>query len=167
MRNSTKRLIAFRAFALANLGFVCFGLWRLGLVIAQPAFSASMPSAAYERQFFYFFVACNLALLGALLYSSWRLWSMLPGAVWHSTLVYAAIILYNLFVGMSWALPEPWGSSIGLAVVAGANAGLRALHATGYPLVAILLLNLVRHYTRMHSHEAGPKRPAKDRTAPE
>ena len=158
MRNTTKRLIVFRAFALANLGFVCVGLWRLGFTVARPVPFLSAPNATYVREFFYLLAAISVLLLAGMVYSGWRLWVMLPGAVWHSTVIFAAIIFYNLFLGMSWGLPDPWGSSIALAVVAGGNLALRALNWTGYPLLAILGLNLVRHYTRLHSPEPVPRR---------
>lgn len=162
MRNHTKRVLVFRAFALANGLFVAIGLWRLTVAIVQAA--PNLPvhhKAPYGWQFFFAFAACNLLLLAALVLTSVRLWQLLRGAVLHSTWVYAAIVLYNLVVGLGWALPDPWGGSVAMAVVAGANLGVRAFVWTGYPLLAAIALNITRHYTRMRSDPHGKNRQRK------
>jgi hypothetical protein len=152
VRNRTKRLLIFRAFALANGAFVALGVGRLAPAIFQ-AFQ-EFPvryDLTYAREMFFVFAVCNLILLAALAITAVRLWRMAHAAVLHSTWVYAGVVIYNLAIGLLWALPDPWGSSVGIAAVAGGNLGLRALHWTGYPVIAALALNVARHHTRMHS----------------
>lgn len=161
IRNRTIRTVTFRTFAGLNLLFAAQGFWALGA--ASFVAMRNLPPFSVVRYFPHFligFAVCNIIFLFGLVASAFYLWEMRHGAVRRSTYLYAAIILYAFLVNVMVALPKPWGSSVNLASPGG-NAGLAWMQVSGYPLVALIVLNVVKYYTRRSSaHAVEPARKA-------
>ena len=156
IRNRTIRLIAFRTIAALNLVFAIQGFWALGKAVFQ-AISA-MPShaaARYLPHFFIAFSACNVVFLFGLMVSASLLWEMRHRAVRRASILYVAMILFIFLKDIAGGLAGPWGPSATLAGLAGANAGLAWMELSGYPLVALVVLNVVKYLTRHSSHQDG------------
>jgi hypothetical protein len=160
IRNRTIRLIVFRVFAAFNLLFAIQGFWALG----QASFVAisTMPGhapARYVPHFFLVFSACNIAFLFGLMVSASLLWEMRHRAVRRSSYLFVGMIVYIFLKDMAGALVSPWGASATLAGLAGGNAGISWMERSGYPLIALLVLNAVKYLTRRSSqHAVSPPR---------
>ena len=163
IRNRTIRLIVFRTFAALNLLFAAQGFWALGATsfVAMRSFPQHV-AIRYVPQFFIGFAACNVVFLFGLLISAFLLWEMRHGAVRRSDYLFVAMIAYIFLKDISAALPNPWGASASLANLAGGNAGLSWMELCGYPLIALGVLNIVKHMTRRSTqHDGGGPRDGK------
>ena len=156
IRNRTVRLLVFRTFAVANVLFAAQGFWALGA--ASFVAMRTIPQhveVRYIPHFFIGFTACNTVFLFGLVGSAFLLWEMRHGAVRRSSYLFVAMILYIFLKDIAGALSNPWGPSATLANLAGGNAGLFWIEISGYPLIALLVLNLVKYLTRRSSHHGG------------
>ncbi len=152
IRNRTIRLVVFRTFAALNLLFAVQGFWALGKA-AYVAIS-TMPNhvaARFVPQFFIAFSACNVVFLFGLMLSASFLWEMRHRAVRRSSILFIAMIVYIFLKDMAGGLSGAWGASATLASLAGGNAGISWMERFGYPLVALVVLNLVKYLTRRSS----------------
>ena len=152
IRNRTIRLIAFRTIAALNIVFAIQGFWALGK--ASYIALSTMPghvAARYVPQFFIAFSACNVLFLLGLMLSASLLWGMRHRAVRRSNILFVAIIVYIFLKDMAGGIAGVLGASVTLANLDGGNAGLLWMELSGYPLVALVVLNVVKYLTRHSS----------------
>lgn len=162
IRNRTVRVAVFRTFAVLSLLYVGQGFWALGAAAygARQTLSKRLV-LAYIPHFYILFALCNVAFLLGLVVSAYYLWEMRHGAVRRTSILMIAMILYIFLKDVVPALPNPFGSSASLANLLGANAGLLWLELSGYPLVALVVLNAVKYYTRRSTQHGSTSKDGK------
>lgn len=151
-----------RVIALANVAFVLVGAYDVQIAVsAFPLLGRAMASASvlsdfpYRAPAFYVMTALNALFLLALLPCSYYLWRLRPFGRVLSNVVFGTEIGFWLSpYALKFALLE-WGDDKAqllrnsIALVAPlANSGLAAQFAVWYPLMILVLLNVI--YPRLH-----------------
>jgi hypothetical protein len=148
-----------RAFAIVNVLLVMFGLYFLVKTVLRHYGLPPYPGApAYYHQAFYGRSIINLLFLLALLTGSAFLWRLQRRGLWICNIVFGGEILYifatdllivpSIFVGGKLALFD-----LALGATAGTgDMGINAQVLTGYPIIALIALNIA--YRKLHRHEA-------------
>lgn len=137
-----------KLFGMANLAFGAIGI--IGIVVGALSIftvQARMPaSPPYVREMFVVMSAVNLAFLVTLVIAGIGLLRLQTGAVTICNFIFVAEVLYFCGVGLLWGptgMQRPLALSIGAATGIG-NLGIAPQILTGYPLIALVALNLVR-----------------------
>ncbi len=150
-----------RSFGVAN---VVFGLVGLAAIVASVALRAtrtvSRCEAPYVAQAYYVATAINLICVLALLYAGVCLWQVQRRGVIISNALFVFEIVY--FVGSSWiglalAMAGGKAATIGhsMSAVGGTgNMGTAPQIITGYPAIALIVLNIA--YRAMNRPERSP-----------
>ena len=157
MKASDWPVLTYRVFAIGNILVVLIGLlfllpaaWSVGVgaVENEAANSHFAPS-------FWTMVFINLCFLVLLVVGGIHLFRLRSSGVTICNVVFAGEIAYFLIIGLLWfALPRP--ISMGVAAASGVgNMGLGPQEISGYPLVALICLNLARR-KRRKTHATTP-----------
>jgi hypothetical protein len=139
--------LVLRGFGIANFIFAGLGL----LLLASSVFDIRQSAAANTPQYPYFLLAfwtmtaANLVLLALLIFGGIRLVQLNSSGVSVCNAAFAAEIAYFAMVGILWgAASHPSISkSVGAATGVG-SIGLSPQMICGYPLIALIFLNLAR-----------------------
>ena len=148
--------VTYRVFAISNILLVLIGLlfmlpttWsvRVGAV-------ENVPPNSHFAAWFWAMVFINLCFLALLLVAASHLLRLRPSGVTLCNAVFAAEIIYFLVTGFLWFLPR--SVSMGVAAATGVgNMGISPQLISGYPLLALICLNLAR-WKRAKTHATTP-----------
>jgi hypothetical protein len=142
----TIRVLAVLNFVFAGIGLLVSGLSVLIRLLQGHENTAGQP---YFEQAFWAMTSINYAFLGLLILGGVLLWHRKRSGVVLCTAVFVTEILYFLAIGYIWgAGSEAFAGSVAAATGV-ANGGVTPQVICGYPLVAIILLNIA--YRRIHS----------------
>ena len=149
--------LTYRAFALGNFLVVVIGLLFLLPTAWSVRFGAveNVPTNSHFASWFWAMVFINLCFLAMLAVAGIHLFRLRSSGVTMSNAVFAGEIVYFVVTGFLWfALPRP--ISMGVAAATGVgNMGLSPQVISGYPLVALICLNLAR-WKRAKTHPITP-----------
>ena len=147
--------VTYRVFAIGNVLVVLVGLlfllptaWSVGLGAVE-----NVPTNSHFATWFWAMAFINLCFLALLALGSAYLFRLRPSGVTICNAVFVTEILYFLVVGFLWSLPGPVSSGVGAATGVG-NMGLSPQLICGYPLVALIFLNLARWKRRQRQPTA-------------
>jgi hypothetical protein len=141
--------VTYRVFAIGNVLVVLIGLlfllptaWSVRIVAVE-----GVPSNSHFATWFWAMASINLCFLALLVVGGVHLFRLRPAGVTICNAVFVGEIIYFLVIGFLWsALPRP--VSMGVAAATGVgnmgNMGLSPQLISGYPLVALICLNLAR-----------------------
>ena len=149
--------VTYRVFAVGNVLIVLVGL----LFLLPTAWSVRVgavenaPTNSHFATWFWAMASVNLGFLALLVFGGVRLFQLRPSGVSICNAVFVGEIIYFLVIGFLWsALPRP--VSMGVAAATGVgNMGLSPQLISGYPLVALICLNLARR-KRTRTNETTP-----------
>ena len=136
----------FRVFAIANFLLVGAGLLFLSssVVAAGAGTIGNTPAQPYFLWAFWTMVATNFILLALLILGGIRLLQLKTQGVVVCNAVFVAEIVYFVALGFLWsAVPRSLSMSVAAATGVG-SMGLSPQLICGYPLVALVCLNLAR-----------------------
>jgi len=148
-----------RAFAIVNVLLAMYGLYLLVYTVLRHYGLPPYPGApAYYHQAFYGRSIVNLLFLIALVAGSRFLWRLKRAGLVICSVVFALEILY--FVGdavlaiILWMVGgKPALFDLALGATAGTgDMGINAQVLTGYPIIALIVLNIA--YRKLHRREA-------------
>ncbi len=149
--------VTYRVFAIGNFLAVLIGLLFLLPTAWSVRFGAveNAPTNSHFTTWFWALVSINLCFLALLVVGGVRLFQLRSSGVTICNAVFIGEIIYFLVIGFLWhALPRP--VSMGLADATGvASMGLSPQVISGYPLVALICLNLARQ-KRKRTHAPTP-----------
>jgi hypothetical protein len=138
--------VMYRVFAIGNILAVLIGLLFLLPTAWSVRFGAveNAPDSSHFATWFWALASINLCFLALLFVGGVRLIQLRPSGVTICNAVFVGEIIYFLVIGFLWsALPRPL--SMGLAAATGVGSmGLSPQLISGYPLVALICLNLAR-----------------------
>ncbi len=151
--------VVLRAFAVVNVLFAAVGLYYLTRTVLHAYARTPLPDdPAYYSQALYARSSINLLFLLALLAGSAYLWRLQRWGIVLCNIVFAGEILYflggvffiffSILAGGKIALI---GSSLAASAGTG-NMGIAAQHLTGYPIIALIVLNIA--YRKLHPAKA-------------
>ena len=109
------------------------------------------PETPFFREAFFTMTAIDAAFLVAVVLASIALIRLKPKAAKVYTVVMLSLVVYELGVGVLWALPAPFGRSIASASGVGSMGSAPLLLwpvPLVYPLVSVVIVNLARHKLR-------------------
>jgi len=135
----------FRGFGIANLIFASVGL----LFLAESAFAirqrlvGNMPDQPYFLLVFWTMTTVNIVLLTFLIFGGIRLLQLRTLGVVVCNAVFAGEIAYFIAVSILWFPANHLSMSIAAATGIG-SMGLSPQLICGYPVVALIFLNLAR-----------------------
>jgi hypothetical protein len=138
--------VTYRVFAIGNGLVVLIGLlfllpaaWSIVLGAVE-----NVPTNSHFATWFWAMASINLCFLALLVVGGIHLFQLRRSGVTICNAVFVGEILYFLVTGFLWfALPRP--VSMGVAAATGVgNMGLSPQLISGYPLVALICLNLAR-----------------------
>lgn len=137
----------FRGFGIANFVFASLGL----LFLAISVFAIRERGAGIGSQYPYFLLAfwtmttVNLVLLTLFIFGGIRLIQLRTLGVGVCNAVFAAEIAYFMTLGILCRATSPSSVSLSIAAATGVGSmGLSPQLICGYPLVALIFLNLAR-----------------------
>lgn len=147
MRNIGWPSIAYRVFAVLNLIFAVVGLLFL-LPDVWTVYNGALgngPEAPYFLQAFWTMMVANICFLGLLAFGGVYLWRLNSLGVTICNITFVTEIVYFPSLGLLWAPPIPKAISMSIAAATGvANVGISTHIFCGYPLIALICLNLAR-----------------------
>ena len=144
MKTSDWSAVTYRIFAIGNALFVLVGL----LFLIPTAFSVgvgaveNLPARSHFGTWFWAMVLSNLCFLSLLVAGAIRLFRLRPSGVTICNAAFVGEIFYFLAIGFLWSR-LPVSSGVGAATGVG-NMGLSPQLICGYPLLALICLNLAR-----------------------
>jgi hypothetical protein len=129
--------MAFRAFGIANLIFAAIGLWAMSYTAAVVAagWMRNSPDQPYFLRAFWTMTAMNLIFLAVLGFTGVRLLQLRRSAVKVCNILFVAEIVYFVCISL-------WSNSSIAAATGVGNLGITVNLLTGYPIVALIGLNL-------------------------
>jgi hypothetical protein len=145
--------VVYRAFAIGNFLVVVVGLlfllptaWGIHIGAVE-----NVPENSHFAVSFWAMFVINLCFLGLLVVGGVHLFQLRPSGITICNAVFVAEIAYFLVTSFLWlALPKPF--SMGVAAASGVgDMGLSPQLISGYPLLALIFLNLARR-KRTKSH---------------
>jgi len=149
--------VTYRIFAIGNFLVVLIGLLFLLPTVwsIRTAAVENVPTNSHFATWFWAMAFINLCFLALLVVGGIHLFRLRSSGVTICNVVFAAEIVYFLIIGLLWfALPTP--ISMGVAAASGVgNMGLGPQVISGYPLVALICLNLARR-KRTKTHATAP-----------
>jgi hypothetical protein len=143
VQTGTRPSVALRAFGIANLVFVAIGLWAISYPVAAVAAGrmGNSPDQPYFLRAFWTMTAMNLVFLALLAFTGVRLLQLRRSAVKACNILFVAEILY--FVCIPWSKEIPRDVALSIAAATGiGNMGIAVNLFTGYPIIALIGLNL-------------------------
>ncbi len=149
--------VTYRVFAIGNFLAVLIGLlfllptaWIVGFGAVENA-----PTNPHFATWFWALASINLCFLALLVVGGVHLFQLRPSGVTICNAVFVGEVIYFLVIGFLWsALPRP--VAMGLAAATGVGSmGLSPQLISGYPLAALICLNLARR-TRKRTHATTP-----------
>lgn len=145
MRTGKWPAVAFRAFGIGNLVFVAIGLWAMSYPVraATTGRMGNSPEQPYFLQAFWTMSAINMVFLILLGFTGFQLLRLRRSAVRICNVLFVAEILYSFFIPWGAEIPRAVSNSIAAATGVG-NMGTAVNLFTGYPIIALLGLNLSR-----------------------
>jgi hypothetical protein len=146
--------VTYRVFAIGNVLVVLTGLLFLLPTVWSVRIGAveNAPTNSYFATWFWAMAFINLCFLALLVVGGVQLFRLRPSGVTICNAVFVGEIIYFLVTGVLWsALPRTL--SMGMAAATGVgNMGLSTQLISGYPLVALICLNLARRkQTKTHA----------------
>jgi hypothetical protein len=136
--------VTYRAFATGNVLVVLVGLLFLVPTALSVGFGAveNVPTNSHFAAWFWAMALINLCFLALLVVGGVHLFRLWPSGVTMCNAVFVGEITYFLAIGFLWtALPVTSGVASATGV---ANMGLSPQLISGYPLFALICLNLAR-----------------------
>jgi hypothetical protein len=136
--------VTYRAFATGNVLVVLVGLLFLVPTAWSVGFGAveNVPTNSHFASWFWAMAFINLCFLALLVVGGVHLFRLWPSGVTMCNVVFVGEIIYFLTIGFFWsALPVTSGVASATGV---GNMGLSPQLISGYPLVALICLNLAR-----------------------
>lgn len=137
----------FRGFGIANFIFACLGL----LFLASSVFEVREGVISNTSEFPYLLLAfwtmttVNLLFLTFLVFGGIRLLQLRTLGIAVCNVVFAAEIAYFMALGILWGAAFPPSVSRSIAAATGVGSmGLSPQVICGYPLLALIFLNLAR-----------------------
>lgn len=140
--------VTYRVFAIGNVLLVLLGLLFLLPTALSVALGAveNVPTNSHFASWFWAMAFINLCFLVLLSLGGAHLFRLRPSGVTICNAVFVGEVLYFLALGFLWSL-LPVSSGVGAATGVG-NMGLSPQLISGYPLVALIFLNLARRKRR-------------------
>ena len=146
--NTGQRVFGIKVFGVLNLVFSAVGLWVALQTIAHPGHLLESRDSPFLVEAFYTMTALNLLFVLAIALSGVFLLIAGVRGIAFANVVFMAEVLY--FVASLWPVSGQVGHSITEAYGIG-NVAIMAQMVVGYPLVALVVLNLVRNRLRKSS----------------
>jgi len=140
-------VLVFRVFAIANFVFAGIGLLFLGSSVMglRAANLGNTSTHPYFLQAFWAMTATNFVFLALLVFGGIRLLQLRTLGVIVCNGVFVAEILYFMSLGFLWSSAFPTTVSMSVAGATGVGSmGVSPQLLCGYPLVALISLNLAR-----------------------
>src|ERR1700722_9372084 len=135
--------LIYRIFATANVLFVLFGLlFLVPTAWSVAAGGAEVSANSHFAAWFWAMTACNLIFLSLLVVGAARLLKLRPLGVTLCNFLFVSEIIYFMGIGLLWSV-LPQASGIAEATGVG-NMGVSPQVISGYPLIALVFLNLPR-----------------------
>lgn len=139
-----------KLFGVLNLFFACAGFYQLGFVTFSlvslgryPRFGD--PSAPYVTEAFFLMTSINFIFLAVLFFAGFLLLRLRAHAVRVNNTLFVSMIIYEL------TLLLINGGALGTSIVTAfptANVGIAPTIFTGYPILALIVLNLAHRRLR-------------------
>src|SRR5882762_162528 len=149
--------VTYRIFAIGNFLVVLIGLLFLLPTVWSIRTGAveNVPTNSHFATWFWAMAFINLCFLALLVVGGIHLFRLRPSGVTICNAVFVGEIIYFFVIGFLWsALPRPLSMGVAAATGVG-NMGISPQVISGYPLVALICLNLARR-KRTKAHATTP-----------
>jgi hypothetical protein len=153
-------VVTFRVFGVANLllAGICACFTFIEVISVAASNSRNPSDLPYFLQAFIAMVAINLTFEIMLAVAGIRLWQTRREGLTICNVLFPLELAYFLIVAFLWSVGSPKGLNISVGGATGiANVPLVVQWITGYPIIALVVLNIVgrrlRSSTAFHSPE--------------
>jgi cbb3-type cytochrome oxidase subunit 1 len=158
--------VVFRLFGTLHILFGAYGFYVVLLILVNIAsaghFSLDDASAPYATESFVVMTAINLIFIGVLLFAGIQLLQLRAEAVRISNWLFLCMIMYEAVLLLDSLFLDP-GAALSMSISAAygiGNMGIAPQVLTGYPIIALIALNLARRKHRSRLPSAPSSQPA-------